>query len=165
MSQTVVEEQGIALVGQKYALSKAENVLSYAAEGRVPFGRAVSLGTDKDLQCKLPAAAGDITSIKAFRGVALQSHAMENLADGLEPGYEDKRSVSVMSKGMVYVEVEADVTADSDVYVRHTADGGLDQIGIFAPAAGVGLAQLSNARWLRSSELSDGKKIAVLELL
>jgi len=165
MSQTTVKEQGVALVGQKYALLKAENVLTLAAEGRVGFGRFVALGTNKELQGKLPGAAGDITSIKAKRGVALQSHAMENAQDGLAPGYLDKTPMSVMSKGAVYVEVEADVDPTDDVFVRHAADGGLDQLGIFAPATGVGLAQLADARWLTASQTVDGKKIAVLELL
>lgn len=164
MSQSVVKEQGLALNGQIYDLSPSTKS-SYAAEGRVGFGRFVSLGTDKNTQCKLPAAAADISALKNKRGVALQSHANENLQDGLAPGYEDKKPVSIMELGKVYVEVEADVTPESDVYVRHTADGGLDQLGIFAPAAGVGLEQLGSARWVRSSEDVDGKKIAVLQLL
>lgn len=164
MSQTAVNEQGLALNGQKYGLGP-DLVLSYAAEGRVGFGRFCSLGTDKDLQCKHPALAADITDVKAKRGVALQSHAEENAQDGLIPGYEDKKPVSVMARGEVYVEVEADVDPTDDVYVRHAVDASLDQLGIFAPAAGTGLAQLANARWLRSSEDVDGKKIAVLQLL
>lgn len=117
MSQTSVNEQGIALNGQKYALLK-DKVLSFAAEERVPFGRYVSTGTDADLQGKLPAASGDITSIKKGRGVALQQHSLENKQDGLAPGYPAKHPMSVLSEGGVYVEVEEDVTPDSDVYVR-----------------------------------------------
>ena len=33
------------------------------------------------------------------------------------------------------------------VWYRHTADGTLDQNGIFAPATGTGLEQLTAARW------------------
>ena len=123
MSQTAVQEQGLALVGQKYALLK-DSVLSYAAEGRVPFSRFVALGTDKDLQALLPVSAGDITSIKAGRGVALQTHALESVKDGLAPGYEDKHPMSVMEKGGVFVEVEEDVTPLSDVYVRFADTAG-----------------------------------------
>jgi hypothetical protein len=118
MSQTAVNEQGLALVGQKYSLVK-DQVLSYAAEGRVPFGRLVCLGTDKDKQVKLPALSGDVTGLKAKRGVALQQHSLENAQDGLAPGYPDKHPVSVMSKGAVYVEVEEAVDAGDDVYVRY----------------------------------------------
>lgn len=164
MSQTVVKEQGLALNGQIYDLSVSVKS-SKAAEGRVLFGRFVSRGTDAELQCLHPATAANITSLKEKLGVALQSHANENLQDGLAPGYEDKKPVSIMEKGKVYVEVEAAVTPASDVYVRHAVDGGLDQLGIFAPAAGTGLAQLANARWESSSVDVDGKLIAVLNLL
>ena len=162
--QTAVNEQGLALNGQIYDLSVSVKS-SKAAEGRVVFGRFLARGTDGDLQCKLPAAAGDITGLKAKLGVAIHSHANENLQDGLEAGIEDKKPVSIMEKGKIYVEVEADVTPADDVYVRHAVDGGLDQLGIFAPATGTGLAQLANARWEKSSETVDGKKIAVLNLL
>ena len=170
MSQTSVSEQVAALNGMKYALLKAENVLSYAAEGRVYFGRFLAVGTDKDLQGKVPSAAGDITSIKLGRGVVLQSHANENVADGLDAGIEDKKPASVMSKGGVYVEVEDDVTVDSDVYVRFDdtagGTGGTTKKGIFRSDADTATAALlPNARWIKSSELMDGKKIAVLELM
>jgi hypothetical protein len=164
MSQTSVQEQGLALNGQKYGLAR-DVVLSYVAEEKIGFGRFCSLGTDKDQEVKLPSVATDINALKNKRGIALQSHARESIQDGSIPSYQVKEMVSVMTKGMVYVEVEADVTPSSDVYVRHAADGGLDQLGIMAPAAGTGLEQLNNARFLRSSELVDGKKIAVLELL
>jgi len=117
MSQTSVNDQGIARVGQKYALL-LDRVLSYAAESAVPFGRFCSLGTDKDLQAKLPSLATDITSIKAKRGAAIHSHAMESVNDGLEPGYLAKSIMSLMVKGGIFVETEEVVTAESDVYVR-----------------------------------------------
>lgn len=164
MSQTQVKEQGLALIGQKYDIAP-DTVLSYAAEGRVPFGRYVSLGTDKNLQAKLPAVAGDVTDVKAGRGVALQQHSIENLQDGLAPGYMDKHPMSVMSKGHVFVETEAAVGPLSAVYVRAAVDGGNDQLGIFAGAAGTGLELLPNARYLKSSQLVDGKHVAVLELM
>lgn len=164
MSQSVVEEQGLALNGQIYDLSTSIKS-SKAAEGRVPFGRFVSRGSDKEQQCLLPALAASITDLKEKLGVSVQSHANENLQDGLEPGYEDKKPVSIMEKGKIYVEVEADVSMGDDVYVRHAADAALDQLGIFAPATGTGLAQLANARWESASVLSDGKKLAILNLL
>ena len=165
MSQSSVVEQGVALPGMKYSLDKAERILSYAAEGRLFFGRFASLGTDKELQAKVPAAAADITDLKLKRGVVLQEHTVENKADGLEPGAEDKRPANIMTKGMVHVVCEADVVVGDDVYVRHTADGGLDLLGAFAPATGTGLALLADARWHKDSQLVDGRRLAVLELL
>ena len=161
MSQTQVQEQGLALNGQKYDLSP-DTVSSYAAEGRVGFGRYAVLGTDKNLQCKLP-APGELTLILK-RGVALQSHAMENIQDGLEPGYEDKRPVSVMELGKVFVECEEAVLVTSTVLVRTAVDAALDQIGIFHGTAGTGLEPLPNARFVRASELVNGKHIAVVQL-
>jgi hypothetical protein len=162
MSQTQVQEQGLALSGQKYDLSP-DTVSSYAAEGRVGFGRYAVLGTDKNLQCKLP-AAGELTLL-AKRGVALQSHAMENIADGLAPGYEDKRPVSIMELGKVFVECEDAVSVDEAVLVRTAVDGGNDQLGIFHGTAGTGLEALPNARFVRASELVNGKHIAVVQLM
>lgn len=173
MSQTNYDEQGLGLVGSKYALVRDERVLSYAAEVAIPYGRFCALGTDKDEQVKLPTAAADITGLGAKRGVALQSHARENLQDGLDPQYDAKETVSVMTKGAVYVEVEQDVVPGDSVFVRFADDGGgagaTDKKGIFRKDAddsvAAAAAELANARWLRSSETSDGKKIAVLELL
>lgn len=165
MSQTAVKEQDRALIGMKSSLLKAENVLSYAAEERIPYGRYVRVGTDTTKQCLLANSVGSVADFKIGRGVALQSHARENLQDGLAPGYAETDTVSVMSKGGVYVEVEDDVTTASVVYVRHTVDAALDQLGIFAGAAGTGLEALPNARFLRPSEVIEGKKVALLELM
>lgn len=162
--QTAVKEQDNFRLGQKYGLGR-DTVMSYAAEEKIIFGRFTALGTDKEVQVKLPAAATDVTALKAKRGVALHTHAMENPANGEAPSYMAKHPVSVMTFGKVVVEVEDDVTPDSDVYVRHAVDAALDQLGIFAPAAGTGLAALANARFLTNSVTVEGRKLAVLELL
>lgn len=164
MSQTVVKEQDNFRLGQKYGLAR-DVVMTYAAEEKIIFGRFTALGTDKETQVKLPAAAADVTALKAKRGVALHTHAMENVANGEDPAYLAKTPASIMTVGQVVVEVEDDVTPSSDVYVRHTADAALDQLGIFAPAAGTGLAALANARFLTNSVTVEGRKLAVLELL
>ena len=166
MSQTSVVEQSRALIGQKYALLKAENVMSYAAEVRIGFGRFVGLGTDKAEQVLLPAAATSITSELLKRGVALQSHARENAQDGLIPGYEISESVSVMTKGGVFVECEEAVVETDVVYVRFVAGAGGTELGIFRNDADTASAAiLASARFLRASELIDGKHVALLELL
>lgn len=164
MSQANYNEQGTALVGQKYALLK-DNVLSLVSEGAVKFGRFVVLGTDKDLQGKVPAAALDITSIKAKRGVALQQHSIENKQDGLDPQYEDKHPMSVMDEGGVYVECEEAVTPDSDVFVRFANGAGGTEKGIFRTDADTATAAaLAGARFIKASVLENGKHIAVLQL-
>ena len=166
MSQSAVNEQGRALIGMKANLGP-DFVSSYAAEGVVKIGRFVSLGTDKEEQVLVPALAADITSLLAKRGIALQSHARENAQDGLDAQYEDKATVSVMEKGMVYVEVEEAVTPASDVFVRF-ANGTLggNEKGIFRTDADTAsAAALANARFRSASESIDGKLVALLELL
>ena len=123
MSQTSYAQQADSMDGLKGDIGP-HKVVSYAAEVAIPFGRFVCLGTDKEKQCKLPALAADITSLFAKRGVALQSHAMENPADGLAPQYAIKKTVSVMTKGTVWVKVEDAVTPLSAPHVRF-ADGNL----------------------------------------
>ena len=166
MSQESYGEQSRAIVGMKADLGR-DFVSSYAAEGAIKYGRFCSLGTDKEEQVILPVLAADITSIKSKRGVALQSHARENVQDGLDPQYADKETVSVLEEGGVYVEVEEAVTADSDVYVRF-ADGTLggNEKGIFRTDADTASAALlANARFRKASETIDGKLVALLELL
>ena len=165
MSQTAVVEQSRALIGMKSDLGK-DRVMSYAAEGAVKFSRFVSVGTDKELQGKLPVAALDITSIKAKRGVALQEHSHENPQNGLDPQYLDKTPMSILTQGGVYVEVEEAVTVDDDVFVRYADGGGGTEKGIFRTDADTATAAaLANARFLRDSETIDGKLVALLELL
>ncbi len=161
MSQTSYAEQVRALIGMKANLVQ-DKVVSYAAEGAIKFGRYVSLGTDKEKQVKLPATATDITAISAKRGVALQDHARENLQDGLDPQYADKATVSVMTEGMAYVEVEEAVVPTDDVFVRvNSGNEGMFRTDADTAAA----AQLADARWVRASETIDGKLVALLELL
>ena len=116
MSQTNYDEQKRALDGMKGNIGP-DTVVSYAAEGVIGFGRFVALGTDKEKQVILPAASADILSLKSKRGVALQSHANENPRNGLEPRYLDKATVSVLTKGFVYVKVEDNIAIADDVFV------------------------------------------------
>lgn len=165
MSQNSIDEQSRALVGMKADLGR-DFVSSYAAEGAIKIGRFVSLGTDKEEQVLVPALAADITDIKAKRGVALHSHAMESVKDGLDPQYADKATVSVMEEGGVYVEVEEAVTPASDVFVRFAAGGGGTELGIFRTDADTATAAaLAGARFRKASETIDGKLVALLELL
>ena len=160
MSQTNYDEQSKALDGMKGHIGP-DTVTSFAAEGAngIEFGRLVVRGTDKEKQCKLPAAALDITSLKAKLGVALQTHAIENPKDGSAPKYPQYKTVSVLEKGTVYVKVEDAVTVDSDVYVNfQNGDEGLFR----SDAGGGDAAQLADARW---REGAGAGEYALLELL
>lgn len=96
------------------------------------------------------------------RGVIAASHTMASNEDADDPNYAAQESLMVMEKGRIYAAIEADVAIDDPVFFRHTADGPLDKLGIFAPAAGTGLEQLSNARWVKGGTAAEG--FAILEL-
>lgn len=164
--QTSVVEQSAARVGLQ-ADSSLAVVDSFAAEGAIPFGRLVVRGTSPEKECKLPAAADDITDAKKVLGIAMASQNVETPLPGdtNPPQYPDERTTPVMNFGRIFVETEAATTdTTKDVYVRHTADGNKDKIGAFSDAAGNGLAKLENARWLSSDVLDGTDRIAMLEI-
>lgn len=118
MSQTSVAEQAVANEGMKASSTGFDDVISRAGEGKVYFGRLVSLGTDKDKQAKHPAAAADITDLTKKLGVSIQSHALESKDDGESPHYADKDMVSIMRRGPVYVKPEQAIVPTDAVFVR-----------------------------------------------
>lgn len=159
MSQTSYAEQKSAFPGMKANLGKAENVLSYVAEGRLLFGLFVCLGTNLEEQVKVPAVATDITNELKGRGVVLHSHATESVKDGLEPGQLDKGMVSVMGKGFVYVKVTETVVPTDAVAVRF---GGAGDKGSFGKTVTAGeTAVLPKARYVKGAAAGE---IAILEL-
>lgn len=103
-------DQSPGTESQKYPGRRCE---TNAAEGAIPFGRAVVTGSAED-QVKLPSASAD-----KFRGVAVKSHEAKNLNDG---AYADGDVVGVLNPGIVDVELEEDVNAGDDVRVRHSED-------------------------------------------
>lgn len=110
-------EQSIGTEGARADMRNAE-VVSRLAEGAVPFGRVVVLGSDKDEQCKLPSVAGDITGAKNPLGVSQHTHAVESKDDSAAAGNKDTEAVNIVKEGAVYMKVEDAMDASSDVYVR-----------------------------------------------
>lgn len=102
-------------------------------------------------------------TIAEFDGVALRQLFKRTISNGSLyslPGmlgvtgtadYVDGDSVPVLTTGGVWVYSEAAVQDGSPVYVRVSANGGLTQLGAFAPAAGAGLVLVPNARFVRNS--------------
>lgn len=90
-----------------------ERIESNAAQGAIPFGRAVVTGAAADQVC-LPSAEAD-----KFRGVAVRSTDAANLNDG---AYGDGDPVGVVNPGIVDVELEETVVAEGDVRIRHSED-------------------------------------------
>ena len=164
MSQTNYNEQGDALVGM-VADSSTSVVDSFSGEVAIPFGRFVIRGTNRNQQCKLPAAAGDINN-KNGVGVAIRNQAIEiPLNSTAAPTYKINDSVPVLSFGRAWVETEsAGTDTTKDVYVRHTAAGANTKLGAFSDAAGTGLAKLDNAKWRSEDKTINSRRMAIVEI-
>ena len=126
-----------------------------AAADPVPFGRAVlhaGESDEGDILCKVM----DENEVGDLLGVSLYTATFEkprstNPFDRQASEYPANSVVSVIRKGRIFVATEGSVDAGDDVYVRHTADGDLDELGGFAGASGTGLAELTQCRWLRGT--------------
>lgn len=134
----------------------------------IPFGRAVLAdGQSEDgseLLCKR------LDADEAPLGIALYTGTFEQERDtDLGSNFERQTSeypplsaVNVFREGRIYVPVEEDIDVGDPVYVRHTADGDLDDLGAFAGSAGTGLREVTDARWVRGSD--DRDDLAVLQV-
>jgi hypothetical protein len=115
----------MSFTGQESALSKGyipeggafHGVGDKAAEGTIPFGCAVELGTDKEKQYK-KFVGGE------FQGVAVADPTKDHIdLDGsnnevYRNRYEDTVMVSVMRRGPVQVEVDEAVSPTDAVYAN-----------------------------------------------
>lgn len=165
MSQTNYNEQDAGFLGLLADLT-THVMDSFTAEAAIVYGRFVARGTNKTKQCKLPAAATDITSRAARLGIAVTTQFIETPQNSTaDPQYPANKSVNVMSFGRAWVECEtATVDTSKDVYVRHAVDGGKNKLGAFSDTAGTGLVKLDNARWLSEDRSIDGKNLAIVEI-
>lgn len=137
----------MSFTGQESALSKGcipeggafHGVGDKAAEGTIPFGCAVELGTDKVTQYKKFAGG-------AFEGVAVADPTKDHIdLDGsnnevYRNRYEDGIAVSVIRRGPVQVEVDEGVTPTDAVYVN-TATAN------FGKTSGAGATAVPNAKF------------------
>lgn len=127
----------------------------------VTYGRLVVQGTASERlgeYVKLATATGGVPI-----GVVVNEHLKAPETIGGDVDLAEGEPLELMTKGSIQVEVESDVTAGMPVYFRHTADGLLTTLGIFAGASGTGLDLLTGAKFLTDSSVCyDGKKIATL---
>ena len=70
-------------------------------------------------------------------------------------------AVAVMRRGRIYVYVDADVTPDDAVYVRHTAAGPLTVLGAFTKTNDGNTQALATAKFLTSASAGG---VAVLDI-
>ena len=106
--QTSVTQYGQAgFAGQIYDTMFTDK-MSYSAEGAVPFGAVVRLGTNKERQV---AAVGTGAGQGALAiGVAVMTYVAEQDAAG-NVGYANTQTVSVMKRGRIWVKTNDPVVA------------------------------------------------------
>lgn len=91
--------------------SNPKEISSYAAEGAIACGLAVTLGTNKEKQVKKVTAAN-----QKFLGVAIRTTTLVSV-NGAALTYADKDAVSVLEEGRIWVPTTVDVTAGDAAYV------------------------------------------------
>lgn len=121
-------------------------VLGSPADEDMEAGRVVCVGANPG-SCALPADAADVGRSK---GVVVY-HPFRYAFGANEEEVAAGQVADLLEQGEVWVQVEDAVTEGEPVYVRHTADGGLDQLGVCFDGTGTGLALLPNARFASSA--------------
>ena len=92
----------------------------------IPPGRCVVRVSDTTV--KLPAAAADLALTKV-KGISV--FAQDQEGTNVKP----KGTFNVLRNGYAWVKVEEAVTEGDPVFVRHTVNGGNDQLGAFRKSA------------------------------
>lgn len=159
MAQTsYAMDQDVAVAGLPYSASGQPSVtLTYNNPVDViKFGRAVAKVSADENGVEKPDSGSAV-----IVGVAVLDSSLQYDSTN-ENAYAADSEVCVMARGQIYVYVEEDVTPDSDVYVRHTANGGLTDLGAFRTDADTSNAlQMSNARFVKGASAGG---YAVLDL-
>ncbi len=109
--------------------SNEADILTRAFEGVAgsPFGVAFEPGSDPALQI-IPTAGSGFDLV----GVGIHRHNRDTFSQSLDIGIKDEDAVGVLRKGRIWVPIEQAVTPHSSpVFIRHTVNGGLDQLGAF----------------------------------
>ncbi len=157
-------EPGTLLSGMKADLVD-DAVKSYknTTGAVVPFGVAVCIGASDDVLARIDSVTDKIV------GIVVHDHATSNqgsvIGDSDDPFYDgsedpsygvpDKKTANVMRFGVIAVKVESAVTAESDVYVRHTVTT-TELLGALRGDADSGkAARLSGAKFLTAADAGD----------
>ncbi len=126
-------------------------IFNRIAEGPIPFGAAVVLGTDPNMQVKAISGATGV-----FAGVAFH----KNFTD-TEGQYSTGEGCDVVRSGIVWVQADEAINIGDAVRVVHTAGTGLT-VGHFATIAVAGkTALLSNVEF---SSQTTGPGLVALNL-
>lgn len=159
MSQTSYGmSQDVAVAGLPASASGAAvNIQTYNNPvDIVRFGHAVAKVTGDENGIEQPDGSGSV-----IVGVVVRDQSLEYDADA-ENQHAADSDVAVMRRGQIYVYCEEAVTPDSAVYVRYTANGGLDHLGAFRTDADSSKAlALTTAKFLTSAGAGE---YAILDL-
>lgn len=125
------------------------NILAFAAN--VPYGVLLVQDPNSDVSAIVPFNTGLIDpAVSAFPaagpysvlGVALQEFTVEiPQGEGETNGYPNLKTMSVLRRGRVYVQVEDAVVAGGEVFARFAASGANTQLGAFRSDADGGTAK------------------------
>ena len=129
MSQTEYTQEPEKAFQGLLADTKEADILTRAFEGAggSPFGVAFEPGSDPAVQV-IPTAGTGFDLV----GVGIHRTNRNNLGLTSDLGISDKDTVGVLRKGRIWVPIEQAVTPHSSpVFIRHTVNGGLDQLGAF----------------------------------
>ena len=152
-------DQAAAIEGMIADSSPVQDVITgQATAGALQFGKFVAKGSG-DNDVIVPAAATDITSALARRGVVLASQTFPQTSQA-NPTSPQFRPANVLKKGRIWVKPEDTVNPTQNVNVRYAGTG---VQGAFRGAAVVSeTAVLANARWL--STTTSAGQLALLEI-
>ena len=95
-------------------------------------------------------------------GIAMHSHAFEQGQNDIDASYKATDTVSVLTQGTIYVQVEQDVGPRDSVQIRHCITAAGQKVGQFRKDdAENACMDMPNSRWIDSTQAGD---IAALEI-
>jgi hypothetical protein len=162
MGQTSVDFEPARAIEGMVSRTTAHATNSRCTTVDVQNGRLVVQGT-RDGQCRLPTGAGDLA--KPLGVAPYRATQMPNWPPSATPvHYQVGQCIEAVSRGRVWVKVEEAVVAHDPVFVRHTVNGGLDQLGAFRKSADGGNATLLAAAKYLTTAASGALALVELNL-
>jgi hypothetical protein len=123
-------------------------------------GAGIEYGTGVVSDGEGAAQAPDAASVLAdFNGVVMRE-LNRAVADGAAHEAPDDRDMTVVTEGVVWVEVLDTVVKDADVYLRVGSTGTGDFSGIVGTGATLGI-QITNAKFLTGGDAGDLVQISL----
>lgn len=152
--QTSYSQTGAAgFAGLLYDIGD-NNVMSYSAEGAVPYGKAVTLGTNKERQVAAVTTSAGQAALAV--GLSVATHTNEQSSAGVVQ-YADKSTVSVLKEGRIWVETDDAVVAGAVANLKLSSGKLTDE----AVAAGIEAFTQFTARFITSTSAAG---LAVVEI-